>query len=236
MLEEEASRGKMDENPEEKPNLEDNPENPETDQVLTDKEEEAPALEAEQEKTEAQEEGEELVDKEAQEEENQFQALEEELRSVKAALEQKTQEAQEWFRRLQRLQADFDNYRRRSRKELQDMAEYASEKLILRLLPVLDNFERAIASAPEDQLAASYVDGVNMIYRQLVEVLQQEGVASIEAVGQPFDPEKHEAVMQIETSEYEDNTVVEELRKGYTLKGKILRPAMVKVAKKPLNS
>nr|WP_241734606.1 nucleotide exchange factor GrpE [Paenibacillus alvei] len=139
-------------------------------------------------------------------------------------------EAEEYQQRYLRAQADFDNFRRRTLKEKEDFAKYASAKLVTELLPVLDNFERALATEQASSEAESFIKGVDMIFRQLGQVLEQEGVKPMEAVGQPFNPEFHQAVMTVDTDEYEEGVVVEELQKGYMLKDKVLRPAMVKVS------
>lgn len=131
--------------------------------------------------------------------------------------------------RLLRLQADFENHRRRTQKEKEEFYKYASTSLCEALLPVLDNFQLALNARDQDPVKV--VEGVEMIHRQLIEVLQREGLTPINAVGEEFDPAKHEAVMQDSTGGYPDNTVTEELRRGYYLKDKLLRPAMVKVAK-----
>lgn len=148
--------------------------------------------------------------------------LQEELAAQKAR-------AEECYNRLIRLQADFDNYRKRTAKEREEVFKYASASLCEALLPVLDNFELAMAA--KDQNPAQVAEGVAMIFRQLQDVLQKEGLTPVAAVGEQFDPTRHEAVMQEITDEYDDNTVIEEFRRGYFLKDKLLRPAMVKVAK-----
>jgi molecular chaperone GrpE len=142
-------------------------------------------------------------------------------------LQQQLQDSQE---RNLRAQADFDNFRRRSRQEKEEFAKYASAKLIEQLLPVVDNFERAIASSRGTKDFDSFFKGVEMISRQLEQVLEQEGLKAMETVGQPFNPEFHQAIMQVESADHEEGTVVEELVKGYVLKDKVLRPAMVKVS------
>lgn len=139
--------------------------------------------------------------------------------------------ADENYQRYLRAQADFDNFRRRTTKEKEDLAKFASMKLVSDLVPVLDNFERAIAANTAEDANESFAKGVDMIYRQFLGVLEQEGLAAMNAVGQPFNPELHQAVMQVESDEYEEGIVVEELQKGYTLKERVLRPAMVKVSK-----
>lgn len=156
----------------------------------------------------------------------------EENEELRELLEVKTREYDVLVNRYKRLQADFDNYKKRSRKELEDMTIYGAEKLVLGLLPALDNFSRALEVAPYEGEVGKYMSGMNMIYRQCLDVLKKEGLKEIEAVGQPFDPEKHHAIMQVEAeSAEEDNLIKEELQVGYTLNGKVIRPSMVKVAK-----
>lgn len=136
---------------------------------------------------------------------------------------------EDYLSRLQRLQADFENYKRRVKQEKEDIYKFGSENLMLQLLPVMDNFERAMSSNGDD--AKNILAGVEMIYRQLKDVLAKEGLTCIEAVGCEFDPNFHEAVMQVESDEHPANSCMEELQKGYILKEKVIRPAMVKVAK-----
>lgn len=131
--------------------------------------------------------------------------------------------------RLLRVQADYDNFRRRSREEKEAAAKYRAQGFIEELLPALDNFERALSVKPESEEAKSLAQGLNMVYNQLQEALKKEGVTAIETVGQPFDPHLHQAVMQVEEEGFESNQVVEELQKGYKLKDRVLRPSMVKV-------
>lgn len=142
-------------------------------------------------------------------------------------------ELEETQQRLLRLQADYDNFRRRTRLEKEEFAKYASLNVVEKLLPVLDNFERALAAGQNAQDLDSFVKGVDMIFRQLTDVLAQEGLEPIQAVGEPFNPEFHQAVMQVESEEHDDNIVVEELQKGYMLKEKVIRPSMVKVNARP---
>nr|WP_281279849.1 nucleotide exchange factor GrpE [Cohnella pontilimi] len=139
-------------------------------------------------------------------------------------------QAEENHSRFLRAQADFDNYRRRTQKEKEELAQYASLKLVDQLLPVLDNFERALQSGGEAAESHSFSKGVDMIFRQFYQVLENEGLKKIEAVGQPFDPELHQAIMQVESEEHESGTVVEVVQNGYWMKDKVLRPAMVKVS------
>ncbi|AIQ13997.1 nucleotide exchange factor GrpE [Paenibacillus durus] len=138
--------------------------------------------------------------------------------------------ADEYQGRVLRVQADYDNFRRRTLKEKEELAQYATSKLVTELLPVLDNFERALATAPAGSDGDAFSKGVNMIFRQLEGVLKSEGLTPMETVGQPFNPEFHQAIMQVESEEYEEGIVTEEVQKGYLLKNKVLRPAMVKVS------
>lgn len=139
-------------------------------------------------------------------------------------------QAEENQQRYLRAQADFDNFRRRTMKEKEELAQYASMKLVGQLVPIIDNFERAIAAASSGSDYDSLAKGVDMILRQLSQTLEAEGLKAIEAVGQPFNPEFHQAIMQVESEEHEEGIVVEEVQKGYMLKDKVLRPAMVKVS------
>ncbi|MGP0586062.1 MULTISPECIES: nucleotide exchange factor GrpE [Paenibacillus] len=147
-----------------------------------------------------------------------------------AELEKLRAESEDYQQRLLRTQADFDNFRRRTVKEKEELGKYASAKLITELLPVIDNFERALSSSGESTDANSYIKGVEMIFRQLDGVLKAEGLIPMEAEGQPFNPEFHQAIMQVESDEHEEGIVVEVVQKGYLLKDKVLRPAMVKVS------
>ncbi|CDN43743.1 MULTISPECIES: nucleotide exchange factor GrpE [unclassified Paenibacillus] len=141
-----------------------------------------------------------------------------------------SKQAEEHQQRYLRAQADFDNFRRRTQKEKEELAQYASSKLLTQLLPVVDNFERALAAAAGSGDSDSLAKGVDMIFRQLQGVLEQEGLKAMEAVGSPFNPEFHQAIMQVESEDHEEGIVVEEVQKGYILKDKVLRPAMVKVS------
>ncbi|MBE2912078.1 nucleotide exchange factor GrpE [Anoxybacillus flavithermus] len=131
--------------------------------------------------------------------------------------------------RFLRLHADFDNYRRRVRLDMEAAEKYRAQSLVSDLLPILDNFERALQVQVEDEKAKSLLQGMEMVYRSLIEALKKEGVEAIESVGKPFDPHVHQAVMQVDDQNYEPNTVVEEFQKGYKLKDRVIRPAMVKV-------
>lgn len=131
--------------------------------------------------------------------------------------------------KILRVQADFENYKRRARTEVETVQKYRSQHVFSDLLPALDNFERALGIDPDNEQTKSLLEGMQMVYRQLVEALKNEGVEPIEAVGKEFDPNLHQAVMQVEDENYDSNIVVEELQKGYKLKDRVIRPSMVKV-------
>lgn len=143
-----------------------------------------------------------------------------------AELEGKLEEAEN---RIYRLQADFENSRRRARLDLEASEKYRAQSLISDLLPALDNFERALQMEAENEQAKSILQGMEMVYRSLVEAIKKEGAEQIEAVGKEFDPHMHQAVMQVEDENFDSNIVVEEFQKGYKLKDRVIRPSMVKV-------
>lgn len=130
--------------------------------------------------------------------------------------------------RLARAQAEFDNARKRAAKEQQDFRDYAAADVIRPLLPVLDSFERALQAKSD---AGDFRGGIELIYKQLQDALAKFGVKAVAAKGQPFDPHQHEAIEMVETTEVPDHEVIEELQRGYKYKDRLLRPAMVKVAK-----
>lgn len=165
--------------------------------------------------------GEEVLHSEAGEEDQLSVALNK-VTELEAALEEKEN-------RLLRLQADFDNYRRRVRLDQEAVEKYRAQSLISDILPALDNFERALKVESQDEQMKSLLQGMEMVYRQLLEAVKKEGVEAINAVGQPFDPHLHQAVMQVEDQSSEPNTVIEEFQKGYKLKDRVIRPSMVKV-------
>ncbi|GAB2558793.1 nucleotide exchange factor GrpE [Gracilibacillus alcaliphilus] len=142
--------------------------------------------------------------------------------------EQLQQEKNELHNRLLRLQAEYDNFRKRTQKEKQATLKYSSQAVVTELLPVLDNFERALQVKIEDPAAKGVVEGLEMVYRQLKTVLENEEVTEIDTSGE-FDPNLHQAVMQVNEEGYESNQIVETMQKGYLLKDRVIRPAMVKV-------
>lgn len=171
---------------------------------------------------------EQLQDEQVQSEETQ-QEEKDELALAYEKIAQLEAKLAETENRLLRLHADFDNYRRRVRLDMEAAEKYRAQNLVADLLPILDNFERALQVQVEDEKAKSLLQGMEMVYRSLIEALKKEGVEAIESVGKPFDPHVHQAVMQVDDQNYEPNTVVEEFQKGYKLKDRVIRPAMVKV-------
>lgn len=131
--------------------------------------------------------------------------------------------------RVKRQMAEFENFRKRTDKEKQAMFETGAKSVIEKLLPVVDNFERGLATVPETQREDPFVDGMNRIYKQLLTELDNIGVKPIEAVGSEFDPNLHNAVMQVESEEYESGVVAQELQKGYTYRDAVVRHSMVAV-------
>ena len=129
--------------------------------------------------------------------------------------------------RMKRLQADFENFRRRTRQEKEELSNMVVQDFIKELLPMLDNFDRAMAAEATD--AAKFQQGVEMIYNQLAEVLKAKGLEQIDTTDAKFDPNFHQAVMRVENPDMEDEAIAMELQKGYMVKGKVIRPAMVQV-------
>lgn len=132
--------------------------------------------------------------------------------------------------RYLRLQADFDNFRRRTKLDLEAAQKYRAQAIISDLLPVLDNFERALQTQVDQEQAKSLLQGMEMVYRLLQDAIKKEGVEPINAVGEAFDPHLHQAVMQVEAEDTDSGVVLEEFQKGYKLKDRVIRPTMVKVS------
>lgn len=148
--------------------------------------------------------------------------------------DKKTEELKEQINQLQdkcmRQMAEFENFRKRSEKEKSAMFETGAKSVIEKILPVVDNFERGLAAIPEEEKGSPFADGMNMIYRQLMTELDNMGVKPIEAVGQEFNPDLHNAVMQVESQEFESGVIAQELQKGYTYHDSVVRHSMVAVA------
>ncbi len=153
--------------------------------------------------------------------------LQSEIKANKMALEEKEKEIQEKEERVKRLQADFDNFRRRTRQEKEELSAVVAQTLITDMLPLLDNFGRALEAEPTD--AEALHTGVEMIYKQFGEALEKNGLEAIKAEGEKFDPNFHQAIMRVQDAEKEDDTIEAELQKGYMVRGRVIRPSMVKV-------
>ncbi len=158
--------------------------------------------------------------------------LMEKLEELQRELTEARERGDENLRNWQRTAADFSNYKRRTEEERELVAQFASAVLIGKLLTVLDDFDRALDNVPAEA-HEGWVDGVRLVERKLRGLLEAEGVTAIEAVGKPFDPNFHEAVVHEQTADHPDNEVVGELQRGYRLHDRVLRPALVRVANNP---
>ena len=144
--------------------------------------------------------------------------------------DKKDEKIEELTDRVARQMAEFDNFRKRTEREKSQMYEVGAKDIIEKILPIVDSFERGLAAVAEDQKADPFVDGMDKVYKQLITTLESAGVTPIEAVGKPFDPEFHNAVMHIDDESLEENIVVEEFQKGYMYRDSVVRHSMVKVA------
>ena len=145
-------------------------------------------------------------------------------------VKEKANLSEEYLKHLERLQADFDNYKKRQEKKKKEFIEFANEELLNNLLSVVDNLERALDSTKNNKNAKAIKEGVNNTLKEFNAILNKEGVKPVQSIGHRFDPYKHEAVMKTETDKYSEDIITEEFQKGYYIKSKVLRPAMVKVA------
>jgi molecular chaperone GrpE len=157
----------------------------------------------------------------------------ESLGALRSELDARTREAAEARDRYVRTLAEFDNYRRRTGREREEWRRQAQEELLREILPVLDNFDRALAAAPAPRTDQAFRTGVELIHRNFLAALERLGVRPFVAVGEPFDPARHEAVGRVERHDVEDQTVVSEALRGYLLQDRVLRPAQVVVAVHP---
>ncbi len=150
---------------------------------------------------------------------------------LEARLEESQAEAREHYERFLRTAAELDNFRKRKEREVSDLRKYANQNLLKELLGVVDNLERAIDATRDPGSTDGLVEGVDMTLKELLKIFENAGVKPIEAVNQPFDPSLHEAVMQEESADVPENTVIRELQKGYQIHDRLLRPAMVVVSR-----
>lgn len=159
-----------------------------------------------------------------------------ELEALRQELEKAKAQAAEYLDGWQRARAEFANYKKRNEQERQELFKLANTTLITKLLPIFDDFERAFQTLPSNLLSLTWIDGVALIYRRLQAILEAEGLALVETEGQSFDPLLHEAVTYEESAEHEEGQIIGEVQKGYKLGDRVLRPALVRVAKgKPVS-
>ena len=151
------------------------------------------------------------------------------------ASEKPSQDIEHLTNALQRIQADFVNFKRRAEEDKQEQLKFANGRLILKILPIVDEFHMALKQTDSDNISGSWREGFDLIYRKLEQTLESVGVTRIEPYGMPFDPFEHEALSQLETKEQKEGTILEVIRDGYKLHDKILRPAQVIVAKEASN-
>lgn len=151
-------------------------------------------------------------------------------------LKKKASLAEEYYDKLLRLGAEFENARKRMSKEREEIIRFANHRLISEMLIIVDDFDRLMAGLENKQIEESIREGVKIIQKRFYDILEKNGLSRMSVVGERFDPTKHEAIMTIETDEYPEDTVVEEIRSGYFFYDKVLRPAIVKVAKKKTES
>ena len=148
---------------------------------------------------------------------------------LKKALEEEREKSNDYLNRLKYLQADFENYRKRVEKEILETAQVSIERLVINLLNVIDELELAIHSGRETENKQALLEGVEMILKKMRTILGQEGLAKIEAVGKSYDPKLHEVLMKVPTKDHDENVVIEEVRTGYILRDKVIRPSIVKI-------
>lgn len=154
------------------------------------------------------------------------------LEGLEKEVEDLRKKSEDSYNRLLRMQADFDNYKKRVARERDDMFNNALESIAQQLLPVVDNVERAVDALKKDQLEEKYISGIEMVMKQLVDVLDKNGIKEIEALDKEFDPNIHHAVMQVPGEDEDENKVKEVFQKGYVLGNKVIRPTLVKVSVK----
>lgn len=154
------------------------------------------------------------------------------VRMLEEALEAEQGKSKEYLSRLKYLQADFDNYRKRMVREFQEVTQRSNERLIASVLNVVDDLERAIETGRKTENTDALLEGVEMVYKNLYGLLEREGLTRIEAIGKPFDPNMHEILAKVPTDDHDDGIVIEEARKGFIFKGKVMRPSVVMISSK----
>jgi molecular chaperone GrpE len=156
--------------------------------------------------------------------------VEETVKRLEEQLGAEQQKTQEHLTRLKYLQADFENYRKRAEKQVQEAVQRSNEQLVTCLIGVLDDFESAISAGETTENKDALLDGIKMVQKKLGKILANEGLERLECVGKPFDPNKHEVLAQVPTKDHQSGTVIEEARKGFVFKGKVVRPSVVTIA------
>jgi len=159
--------------------------------------------------------------------------LKEQIEALQRTLADEQRRAETYLNELKYLRADFENFQKRLRREFDELAELSSQRLVTRLLGTLDELELAVASAQKNAADKAFATGVEMVLKKFKDVLRQEGLSEIEAVGRPFDPRVHEAAAKMPSDEAPEGTVIEEIRRGYMFKGRVIRPSVVKIASAP---
>jgi molecular chaperone GrpE len=170
------------------------------------------------------------------EEQNNQQKESAKAETLEQALEKEKKRSEEYLMRLKYAHADVENLKKRFDRQIEEVKKYCSERLIIELLDVVDELEMAVTSGRSSNSAEAVIQGVEMTLKKLKKVLESEGVSPIECLGKPFDPSKHNAVATVEKEDAKECTIVEEVRKGYTMREKVIRPSIVKVIVKPSKS
>ncbi len=152
------------------------------------------------------------------------------IQDLEERLEQEQNKTQDYMNQLKYLQADFENYRKRIERQVQELTSRSNEKLVSALLSIVDDLERALISGKESNNETALLKGIEMIHRNLIRTLEKEGLERIDAIGKVFDPSLHEIVVRIPRSDCEEGLVLEEIRKGFVFKGRVIRPCMVNIS------
>ena len=164
------------------------------------------------------------------EESSKKEEFEETVKKLEEKLASEEEKAKDYLNRLKYLQADFENYRKRVEKEVQEAVQRSNEQLVACLINIIDDLESAIAAGETTENKEALLEGIKMVHKNLEKLLESEGLEKLECVGKAFDPNMHEILAQIPTEEHQNGTVLEEARKGFMFKGKVLRPSVVKIA------
>jgi molecular chaperone GrpE len=152
------------------------------------------------------------------------------IKNLEEKLGAEQEKSKEYLTRLKYLQADFENYRKRVEKEVQEAVQRSNEKLVACLIDIMDDLESAISAGETTENKDALIEGIKMVHKNLDKLLENEGLERLECVGQPFDPNLHEILVQVPTNTHQNGIVLEEARKGFMFKGKVLRPSVVKIA------